>query len=191
MKTGWILIFGVLCGLLAAGLILLVSSPPRGVPVSLLPPPSPLPLGVHVGGSVAQPGLYSLPPGSRVQDALQAAGGLLPGADVQTLNLAAYVQDGQKLWVPPKAPTPLPLPPGVSQATPAAQPAVQISNGLVNINTASLAELDTLPGIGPVIAQRIIDYRTKNGPFAMIEDIQKVSGIGPVTYAKLKDLITV
>ena len=191
MKTGWALAFGVTCGLLAAGVILLVSGQPRGVPVSLLPPPTPLPLGVHVGGSIVQPGLYSLPPGSRVQDAIQAAGGLLPEADSQALNLAAYVQDGEKLWVPPKALTPLPLPPGSTPAALASQPAATGSSGLVNINTASLAELDTLPGIGSVIAQRIIDYRTKNGPFAKIEDIQKVSGIGPVTYAKLKDLITV
>ena len=198
MKNLWSIAFGVVCGLMGAGIIFLVSRPPRGQAVPLLPPPSPAPVVVYVSGAVQQPGVYPLDPGSRVQDAIQTAGGLLPEADTQLLNLAAPLEDGSHIQVPARPPTATPkLTPGLQAtsksgaSTPLPVEILPTVPGLININTATLEELDTLPGIGPSIAQRIIDYRTTNGLFATIEDIQNVKGIGPVTFEKIKDLITV
>lgn len=179
----WVLGFGVLGGLLSAGIILLVSSQPRGSAVQLLPAPTAAPIVVHVSGSVVNPGIYSLPRSSRVQDAIQAAGGLLPKADAQILNLAAPLEDGERIKVPSQRPTVAPPLPGSTASAP--------SSGLININWATQAELESLPGIGPGIAQRILDYRDQNGPFDSIEAIQQVSGIGPATFARFQDLITV
>ncbi len=94
------ILFGLVCGLLAAGVILLVSMPPRGEPVRLQPPPTPGPLTVHVTGAVANPGVYTLPLEARVQDALDAAGGVTTGADTTSLNLAARLQDGERVYIP-------------------------------------------------------------------------------------------
>ena len=100
MKEFWRVAFAVVCGLLGAGILWVASSPPRGEAITLSPPPSPEPILVHVAGAVAQPGLYRLPAESRVQDAVQAAGGTLPEAHTETLNLAAFIQDGARLHVP-------------------------------------------------------------------------------------------
>ncbi len=100
-----LLAFGIIFALLAAGVIQLVSSQPRGEPIRLLPAPTPEPFVVQVNGEVGKPGVYSLPPGSRVVDAIQAAGGLLPQADVRTLNQAAPIQDGEMVWIPSVLPT--------------------------------------------------------------------------------------
>jgi competence protein ComEA len=188
------ILFGLVCGLLAAGVIFLTTRPAVGIPVSLLPPPEPAPVSVHLAGAVAQPGLYSLPAESRVQDALAAAGGLLPEADDSALNLAAPLEDGTRILVPARKPTAAPPPtprPGETALPTSASSAAPAASSPLNINTASLEELDTLPGIGPAIAQRILDYRTTNGLFLTIEDLQNVKGIGPATFEKLKDLITV
>jgi len=191
MKTWWAVAFGIAGGLLASGLILLASSPPRGEPIQLLPPPTQAPLMIHVAGAVQHPGVYSLPLSSRVQDALNAAGGTIPEADLQTINLAAFLNDGDRISIPTYKPTediekrsisPVIVTPGTS---------VSSSSEIVNINSASQEELEGLPGIGPVTAQKIIAYRQTQGPFASIEEIQNVSGIGPVTYGRIKDLITV
>ena len=198
MKTrwavAWAIIFGIAVGLLAAGVILLAASPPRGAPITLLPMPTPAPVMVHVSGAVAQPAVYSLPAGSRVGDAIRAAGGLLPEADTQALNLAAFLQDGSKVLVP-FIPTPIPTPqPGAPDSVRAVKlPTLPApgAGGLLNINTATQAELETLPGIGPVTAQHIIEYRQANGPFPDIEAIQDVPGIGPKTFEEIKDLISV
>jgi competence protein ComEA len=181
------IIFGVLCGLLAAGLIRLVSSPPRGEPVKLLPPPTAAPLMVHVAGAVAQPGVYTLPPESRVQDAIQAAGGALPEADLSTLNLAAFVQDGMRITVP----TPPPKPAAGESINPAQRTPTAITLYPININIATQAELESLPGIGPATAKAIIEYRDTNGLFTRIEDIMNVPDIGPKTFERIKELITV
>jgi competence protein ComEA len=128
--------------------------------------------------------VYALPQGARIQDGISAAGGFLAEADKTNINLAQVLDDGEKLDIPyieggsPVLTTPVPE-------------VVTITTELININTASLAELDTLPGIGPTTAQKIIDYRTQNGPFINAEDIVNVSGIGPGTYERIKDLITV
>ena len=136
--------------------------------------PSPSELVVAVSGHVVRPGLVRLPPGARVADAIQAAGGAIPGTDLSTLNFARRVNDGELIAV------------GIPAA--AADPAFPAK---VNLNTATLAELDTLPGVGPVLAQRIIDHRTKRGPFRTVEDLRHVDGIGEETFARLKDLVVV
>ena len=192
MKTGWALALGVICGLLGAGIILLVSRPPGGSAITLLPPPSPVPLVVYVSGAVTRPDIYTMPVGSRLRDAIQAAGGLSSQADPQNLNLAAFLEDGMKIQVAQIVKTP--IVPGAMTGTSnlsATGLSQGVASSLVNINTASQQELDTLAGIGPALAQRIIAYRTAKGPFTKIEDIQNVSGIGAVTFEKIKDLITV
>lgn len=189
--TAWPAVIGALVGLLAAAVLFLVSSQPRGQAVRLEPPPSPPPLLVHVNGAVTRPGLVTLPPGSRVSDAIQAAGGLLEAADRRGLNLAAVLEDGQMLLIPT---LPAPIPSG-QLATPGAERLMEIPLSStptfpININSASQAELEALPGIGPVISQKIIDYRAVHGPFTSIEAIQDVAGIGPAIFEKIKDLIT-
>lgn len=197
MKTGWGIAYGVVCGLLAAGILFLASRPPKGEAITLMPPPTPAPLMVHVAGDVVQPGVYSIPSGSRVRDAIEAAGGLSAQASAAALNLAAFVEDGAQILVPTKPPTAAPtslVSTGGGQTSTgntAPTPVPPSTPGLININTATVEELDSLPGIGPAIAQRIIDYRTENGPFAQIEDIMNVSGIGPATFEKIKDMIVV
>lgn len=183
-KSLWLAIaYGVICGLLGAGIILLVSLPPRGQAIQLLPPPSPAPLVVDVSGAVTQPGVYSLPAGSRVADAILAAGGVTDAASTGSLNMAALLEDGQQVRVPETIDTTGLGEPTVSRA----------GSGtiLVNINTASQSQLEELPEIGPVTAQRIIEYREQTSPFLKIEDIQNVEGIGPETFEQIEDLITV
>lgn len=150
---------------------------------------------VDVDGAVAHPGLYKLPPDSRVQAALAAAGGLSPQADVHRINRAAKLHDGQKLYVlsqgesgPPQAASG-----GQScegQSCTSAEGGVAGSDtegqGLVNINTANATQLTQLPGVGPAIAQKIIDYRTANGPFTSVDDLTKVPGIGAAKLAQIK-----
>jgi len=185
MKTiAWAVAFGVAIGLLAAGVIFLVSRPARGQPVELLPPPTPKPIMVQVSGAVQRPGVYELPAGSRVLDAVQAAAGFSEDANQALINLAAYIQDGDKVFVPA-----LKLPEGET-ADSNRSSTIQVSD-LVNINTATQAELETLPEIGPAIAQAIIAYREQNGSFSSIEAIQNVPGIGPAIFAQIEPLITI
>ena len=127
-------------------------------------------------------GIYELPPGSIVEDAIEAAGGSTADADLGRINLALELQDHQQVYVPRQGE--VNPPPSVSGGS-------GQSGGLIDINTASAAELEALPGIGPSTAQKIIAYREANGPFAAIEDIQNVPGIGPATFEGLKDRITV
>ncbi len=146
---------------------------------------------VDVDGAVVSPGVYRLKEGARVSQAIDAAGGLSAEADVTGLNRASKVADGQKIYVPKvgeqQAVTAGCGADGVAVVTSGANDAA----GLVNINTASAAELQTLSGIGPSMAQSIIDERTKNGPFASVDDLMRVSGIGEKKLAKIKDCICV
>ncbi|HWB36562.1 MAG TPA: ComEA family DNA-binding protein [Rugosimonospora sp.] len=144
---------------------------------------SPDTIVVAVAGKVLHPGLVRLPAGSRVQDAIDAAGGVLPGTDISLINLARKLTDGELLVI---GVSPPPADPGAPGA-----PGAPAGDGKVNINSATLAELDTLPGIGPALAQRIIDYRTAHGPFHSIDDLRKVSGIGDAKFADIKDRVTV
>lgn len=145
---------------------------------------------VDVGGAVVTPGVYRLREGARVAQAIDAAGGLTPEADVAGLNRASKVVDGQKIYVPHV---------GEQQTVDAvagsgpgeASVGTSVVSDLVNINTANAAELQTLSGVGPSMAQSIIDERTKNGPFTSIDDLMRVSGIGEKKFAKIKDCICV
>jgi competence protein ComEA len=142
---------------------------------------------VAVGGKVRKPGLVRLPAGARVADALQAAGGASSTSDVALLNLARKVVDGELILVGVSAPPGLLAPAGGGGAPGGGAPA----GGPVNLNTATLAELDTLPGVGPVLAQRILDSRAQHGGFKAVSDLRKVDGIGASRYEQLKDLVTV
>jgi len=188
MKTWWLLAVGIIGGLLGSGVIYLTSSQPRGEGITLLPPPTSAPIVVHIVGAVLEPGVYSLPIKSRQQDAIEAAGGFLSDANPQALNLAAPLQDGDRIVVP-TIPSDTPTPATNSSKSTIVE--LPSSNTLININTASQVDLENLPGIGPVKAQTIIAYRESNGFFGLIEDIQNVPGIGPKTFENLKSLITV
>lgn len=191
MKTGWWILFGMGCAFLLAGLVYLAASPPRGEPVILREAPPPAPIIVHVVGAVRQPGVYTLPAGSRVRDALEAAGGASAAADEGKLNLAAFLEDGEQLRVPQQVSAEDPLNPGPGEQAVAAERGPLEISIEININTASADELASLPGIGPVIAAEVVAYREEHGPFAEIEEIQNVSGIGPATFEKIRDLIEV
>ncbi|MGI6130020.1 MAG: helix-hairpin-helix domain-containing protein [bacterium] len=138
---------------------------------------------IHVAGAVEKSGVYHLFVGDRVVDAITAAGGADAEADLDAINLAQPLIDGQKVWIPRVGEEPTGQYNGVSST--------MGDSGKVNINTGDLTELQILSGIGPSLAQRIIDYRTNNGPFRQIEDIQNVSGIGSKRFEQLKDYITV
>jgi competence protein ComEA len=182
---------GVLVGFILAGSVFLVTRMPAGKPIALEAAPTKAPLEVHVVGAVVRPGVYTLPQGSRVQDAIDAAGGLLAGAQPNTINLAAKLEDGQQVQIG-----------GTGAASPGAQsgspfsvvPTVgssQCDPNLIDINNASIGDLETLPGIGQTFAQSIIDYRDQNGPFQQIEDITNVPGIGATRFEAIRDQITV
>jgi competence protein ComEA len=145
---------------------------------------------VDVRGAVARPGVYSLPGGSRVQDALTLAGGLLSNADNRNLNLARKLNDGEQIYIPTQGEATLQSVPPPARTVRPATP-TKTSSGVININSATVEELDRLPGIGPAIAQRIVDYRNQNGPFKKIEDLKQVRGIGDSLFAQIKDLVQV
>ena len=180
---------GVLVGLVLGGLLWIVVRSPRGTAVALQPPPTTAPLVVDVAGAVPRPGVYEFPAGARIKDAVQVAGGLLAEADKSSINLAAPLEDGQRLDIPYLSgmePTPPPFSSFSSGGSP------QTGGGqLIDINTADAQELASLPLIGEKLAQAIIDYRNDYGPFFAIEDIMFVDGIGPSTFEAIKNLITV
>ena len=190
-------ILGSVLGLIVGGVIgyftphsrettapIVVSTPePTSTP---LPTPTLAPIRIHVAGAVRRPAVYELPPGSIVQHAVDAAGGPSSDADLDGINLALELRDQQQVYVPCKGEAN--PPPPVSGGAPGGGGE---AGALVNVNVAAAAELETLPRIGPAMAQRIIEYREANGPFAAIEDIQSVPGVGPATFEGLKDLITV
>ncbi len=153
---------------------------------ALDPTPSPTPsaLVVDVAGMVRRPGVYRLPVGARVIDAVRRAGGVRRGADLSLLNLAAPLTDGIQILVPKQGGT-------VSGAAGAAATGTDAPAGPVNINTATESELETLNGVGPVTANAIVQYRTQHGPFRSVGDLVNVSGIGPVTLEELRPFITV
>jgi competence protein ComEA len=162
-----------------------VSTAPSGgtaaAPASASPSPEVVVL-VDVAGWVRQPGVYEFTEGARVIDAIDAAGGARPGALLQALNLAAPLADGTQILVPREGQEGV-APPPVSGGA--------VAGGLVNVNTATATELEELPGVGEVIAQAIVDYRTENGPFTSVDQLVDVSGIGDATLESIRDLVTV
>jgi competence protein ComEA len=159
-----------------------VAGDPGAVTMAAVPASSPVAfIVVSVVGRVNRPGLVRLPQGARVADAIEAAGGVLAGTDLGYLNLARKVVDGELIAI---GVSPPPAPPG-GAGTGAAP------GGLVNLNTATVAELDTLPGVGPVLAQRIVDHRNRTGGFKSVEELRKVEGVGDARFEQLKDLVTV
>lgn len=206
--------------------------PPTRIPTlvptaqpTALPTPTPIPpITVHIAGAVIKPGVYTLPPRSRVNDALEKAGGFARRADTLAINLAEPLQDAMQIIVPSKpahaaprprtkpkpirtvaAPTPTPTPPPVvakpsptpkpsayddSEPDPAEEPS-DAGAFPVNLNTATQAELEALPGIGPSKARAIIEYRETEGGFGTTEELQEVTGIGPKTWESLRDKVTV
>ena len=164
---------------------------PQPVAVHARPAPAPTVAAtpstviVHVTGSVASPGVYDLPEGARVVDAIEAAGGAKRGAELGALNLAAVLVDGQQVVVPRAGEVPAPSS-GVGAAAPGTT-----AGTLVNINTATAEELETLPGIGEVLAATIIQHREEHGPFTSVDQLLDVSGIGEVTLEEIRDLVTV
>lgn len=144
---------------------------PEALPITMVEPE----IFVDVTGAVNKPGVYSLPGKSRVIDAIKAAGDSAPGADLSTINLARIINDGEQIYV---------------DSTVINSAGVRVSKnvhaGPININRATAHQLDALDGIGPVIAQRIVDYRKVNGSFVSIDDLQKVSGIGAAKFAQIK-----
>jgi competence protein ComEA len=152
-------------------------------------------LVVDVVGKVANPGVFTLPPGSRIVDAIAAAGGALPHTDLTALDLARRLSDGQEIFVgvpPPSGPAAMSAggvvgdDTGVGAAAGAGSP-----DPIVNINTATQAELETLPGVGAVTAQKILAWRTQHGRFTSVTQLQQVSGIGPAKYAALAGRVKV
>ena len=190
----------VICAVLVGGALMIRRKPqPAPIVISALttmPAPSATPtmtqapIRAYVTGAVAHPGVYALPHDSRIENAIAAAGGATSDANLLAVNLAEHVHDAQQIYVPyqtdtatPVLPTPMPTAAGAAMGSSGSQ--------RVNINLATAGELEALPGIGPTLAQRIIDYRVTNGPFNTPEDIMKVRGIGEQTFEQLRDRITV
>ena len=162
-----------------------VAAAPSGgtasAPASASPSPEVVVL-VDVAGWVRRPGVYEFTEGARVIDAIDAAGGARSGAVLEALNLAAPLTDGTQILVPRE---------GQEGVAPAPVTGGAVAGGLVNVNSATASELEELPGIGEVIAQRIIDYRTENGPFATVDELLDVSGIGDAILESIRELVTV
>ena len=171
-------------------------SPEGGPPAQGMEQPART-LIVHVDGAVQKPDVYALPEGARVNDAILAAGGPLPDAVPGVLNLAAPLVDGAKVYVyrrselePQAAPPPKAQGATYQPVTTTLEESGDSGTPLVNINTAGQAELETVPGIGPAIARKIIDYRNAHGPFQTVDDLINVSGIGPKTLEKMRPYLT-
>jgi competence protein ComEA len=147
---------------------------------------------VYVTGAVVAPGVIHLPTGARLVDAIEEAGGALPEADLTVLNLAARLTDGERIYVPLPGETPPPVtgpgsgPGGGGGISGGSSTA---GSGLLNVNTATADQLTALPGIGPVLAQRIVDFRSAHGSFDVLADLGEVSGIGPKVLAGLADMV--
>lgn len=192
-----------------AGAFWLVRTPPPPTEASLprttatatsapptLPPPvssatvgaadvTPTRILVHVAGAVNAPGVYDLPADARVHSAISAAGGVTLDADPDALNLAAGVADGSRIYVPAVGEAG-----AITLSAPVAPADATAQLGPVDVNEATAAELDTLPGVGPATAQAIVDERERNGPFLGVEDLERVPGIGPAKLATIRDLVT-
>ncbi|XVQ13398.1 helix-hairpin-helix domain-containing protein [Spirillospora sp. CA-255316] len=205
-----LLICGIVAALAAGGYFWMARPQPQPVPApeqAAGPSPAPVPSAavpasqgsqvvVHVYGKVRRPGVVTLPSGSRVADAIKATGGVRPGAATGSLNLARKVIDGEQIPVGVRAPQSAqaagptaPSPPAA--AAPGAPGGAGAPGAPLDLNTATVEQLDQLPGVGPVLAQRIVDHRTQHGAFRSVDQLQEVSGIGSRRFADLKSLVRV
>jgi competence protein ComEA len=162
--------------------VTIAESGPGAAHPAVSPTSTPTLLIVDVAGQVLKPGVYEFAEGERVVDAIERAGGPMPKADLSLLNLAAPLVDGTQILVPKTGPAVTGVPGGAMPGS---------SSALININTASATELETLSGIGEVLSATIVEYRTQNGPFASVDDLLDVSGIGPATLEEIRDQVTV
>jgi competence protein ComEA len=185
--------------IVALGLVLLQRASPGSAAQGAAPAASAIPIAddsgggpggrvfVHVAGAVRKPGVYTLRAGSRVVDAVERAGGARPSADLSAVNLASKLEDGRQVLVPRRVPgggmAAAPASPGAAAPGVPAQP--------LDLNTATLEQLDTLDGVGPATAQKIIDYRTQHGGFGSVDELGQVSGIGEKRLAALRDHVRV
>lgn len=185
-------IFAAILIAIVAGIVMLLSYRPAPTVITIIPPgptPTAHPLKVYITGSVKNgSSTYDLPAGSRVEDAIRAAGGVNDDADMSSINLAQALYDGQKIDVPAKV---------VQNAGDSTVPdtaaikaaPTTIPDGPIHINVATLEELQRLPGVGPALAQKIVDYRTEHGPFTSMADLDNVSGIGESRLKEWEDKI--
>lgn len=160
------------------------AAPPPSAPTTTVPAP----VVVHVAGAVNAPGVYTLSPRARAADAVAMAGGAAAGADVDALNLAAALRDGERVYVPVVGEA-VPPPVGPPPAAPDG-PGASVVPGPVDLNRATVSELDALPGVGPATAQAIVSHRDTNGPFASVDDLEQVRGIGPAKLEAIRPLVT-
>lgn len=177
MKTWQHVTLGILIGLLLGGVLLLLINVRQGEPIQLVTLTPKAYIEVNVAGAVVSPGVYQLKPGQRVYDAIEIAGGAIDLADLNRLNLAAFLEDGQRLYVPSTESS------NVISATPPV-------NQTLNLNAASLEDLMALPGIGETKAQAIVDHRNTIGSFSSLEQLLDVSGISQNLWDELQPLLT-
>ena len=201
-KIAVAVIIGLVAGVLLMAGALTLRNRETTAPIKIVPPAptatelptiTPSPIQVFVSGEVLVPDVYALAPGSRIKQLVEAAGGFTDNAHTAAINLAQPLTDGVHVHIPAEGEVAITPQSVLSDPAPLGSSAeidLGTGGGLVNINTAELAELDTLPGIGPVRAQEILNYRTVNGPFPDIVAIMEVPGIGQGTFDNIKDLIT-
>jgi competence protein ComEA len=181
-KRALVVVFALVCVVSTLVVARGHSQPVAEVAPIVIAPPKVM---VDVAGAVKSPGVYELPANSRVVDAIAAAGGTVEHADTSDINLARIIKDGEQVFVDQVSVSSSLVQGGLVKRI------VKKKSGPININRATAGELDGLPGIGPVIASRIIDYRKTNGPFTTVDDLQKVSGIGSAKFASIKSKVRV
>jgi competence protein ComEA len=179
MKDWQLILVGILLGVILSGAVLLIASPARSIPLSIVKSTQDSALIIDVAGKVSHPGVFELKPGDRVMDAIQAAGGLAAGANTESINLAALLNDGEKILVP------------ASTESAVESPAATNAGRTLNLNTATADELDLIPGIGEQKAQAIIQYRSDYGNFSSVDDLIYVPGIGQSLLDTLRNYVTV
>jgi len=186
MKQWQILTFCVLVTFIVAGLIVLISSTPSGTPIELIPIPTSSGITVHISGAIINPGVYRLDQGSRIEDAVKKAGGLTETANIETVNLAKIIRDGEKINIPAIC-----INCENTSVKTTETDLIPSNDSPLNINTATIEELEQLPGIGPTIAEDIIEYREKVGFFRSISELDNVPGLGPTKIQQFIDMVTV
>lgn len=192
-RVSWLglVVASLLAGVVIVGFGMRVLDDRSGPPILIEDPRADATMVIAVHGAVASPGVYELAGDARVRDAVAAAGGPRPGADMSGVNLARRIQDEDEVAIPSMAPTRGPDLPTASEPADSIPPAVNSSGSRVNLNAATVAELDQLPGVGPVLAQRIIDYRDEQGPYQSADDLERVQGISARMVEELRALVSV